>query len=202
MAENVLVDGRVRNQVTAFRNWFDSLRDRNHAAAWSGVVCGGRLAADVLIEGNTIGQVVEAIRVAVSHSAGPNDSPDMAGSVRIRSNDCRHVLPIELSRGSESIFVGNTERLEVSGNHCSVAGVARGETAYDNGVRIYGHLGSKVMVAENVVDHCDTGIYVRARSGTANPHLWAVRHNVAPAASPAVSAPGSTIVTDNVGANP
>lgn len=198
IGERVLRDPNFRAQVGEFRRWFAVLQDRNPATATTGVTCAGRLADDVVIERNTIRNVIEAVRVAVSHDGEVDDAPDMAGTVRIVGNDCLLALPLEVSLAAQTILLGNVRRGTVSGNSCSALGAARGELRYDVGIRVHGHLGPQLMVKENLVDHAATGVRVRARSGGGNPHLWAIRDNVAPAANTAVSAPASAVVTDNI----
>ena len=120
-------------------------------------------------------------------------------TVRITDNECALALPIEFEFGEQAIFVGNVDRLTVSGNATSMPGIGRGEAGYADGVRVHGHLGSRVAVTDNVLDHAGVGVRVNVLSGAATPHVWFVRDNVAPAALPAVVAPTSVSLSNNVG---
>ncbi|HET9443060.1 MAG TPA: DUF6519 domain-containing protein [Acidimicrobiales bacterium] len=199
-ARAVLADARLRAQVPAFAGWFAGLVDRNLAAASFGVVCAGRLAEDVAVTGNRFEGVMEAVRVAVSRRASSEDPPEYAGTVRVAANEAALALPVEIERGSQGVFVGNARRLTVDGNTLSVPGVGTGQSAYANGIRVHGHLGARMAVEANVADHCDVGVRVTVLSGQQQPHLWLVRDNVAPAATPAVVAPAAVVASGNVGA--
>jgi hypothetical protein len=199
-ARRIIRDPSYRAQNPAFGQWFQAKVDRNLPAASVGVTCAGRAAEDVAVVGNRFEGVIEAVHVAVSRSATPEDAPEYAGTVRVVGNEALLHLPIELERGRDAIFVGNVRRLTVEGNTLSVVGAGQGESAYQNGIRVHGHLGSRLAIEANVADHSDVGVRVVVLSGQSQPHLWLVRDNVAPAATPAVIAPTSVVVTNNVGA--
>jgi hypothetical protein len=163
-------------------------------------VCGGRLAADVLVSGCAISGVVEGVRVAVSHAGASTDAPDLAGTVRVEGCSVRQVLPIDVEAAPHAVFVGNAERVSVAQVSTSVSGVGRGDIGSDAGVVVHGHLGPRLAVHDNVLDHASTGVRVVALSGDGRPHLWYVRDNVAPSAVAAVDAPSSVAVSGNVGA--
>jgi hypothetical protein len=199
VARRILVDASVRDQIPQFRQWFEALIHRNRPAGSTGIVCGGRIADDVDITGNRVSGMIEAIRVAVSSASAAGEAPDRAGTVRIGDNECALAVPIEMEHGRQAIFVGNADRVSVSGNTSSMPGVGRGTAGYSSGVRVHGHLGPRLAVTDNVLDHADVAVRVVALSGAANPHLWFVRDNVGPSAAPAVVAPAAVQVSNNVG---
>jgi hypothetical protein len=199
VVRRILVDGSVREQIPQFLEWYLRLRNRNRPAGSAGIVCGGRIAENVEIAGNRVTGMIEAIRVALSHAADAGAAPDRAGLVRIDGNECELALPIEIEFGDQAIFVGNVDAVTVSGNTSSMPGIARGAVGYAHGVRVHGHLGPRLAVTDNVLDHAGVAVRVVPLSGDATPHRWVVRDNVGPAATPAVVAPASVDTADNIG---
>jgi hypothetical protein len=199
VVRRILVDGSVREQIPQFLEWYLRLRDRNRPAGSAGIVCGGRIAENVEIAGNRVTGMIEAIRVAVSHAADAGAAPDRAGLVRIDGNECELALPIEIEFGDQAIFVGNADAVTVSGNTSSMPGIARGAAGYAHGVRVHGHLGPRLAVTDNVLDHADVAVRVVPLSGHTTTHRWFVRDNVGPAAAPAVAAPASVETSGNIG---
>lgn len=198
-ARRLLVDSALRDKVSGFGPWYGQLVDKNAPAASLGVLCAGRRAVDVSVQGNRFEGVIEAVRVAVSHAAAAGASADVAGRVEVSGNECELALPMEHAHGTQAIFIGNAARVTVEGNSSRHQPAGREKATYDFGVRVHGHLGARLLVAGNVVDNCRTGVGIVAVSGAALTHSWVARDNVAPATTSVVTAPSGVSQSGNVG---
>jgi hypothetical protein len=180
VADQVIADADFRNRFTAFQNWFQGLVDNNPASASLGVLCAGRLAEDVVVEGNAMHGVYEGVRVAVSHSA-PLGSPwDYAGAVRIVDNTIDLVLPVEEAFGRQGIMVGNVGELRVAGNRLTVPNAAQGAPPYLMGIRVHGHFGGRMLIDSNVMLSVSIGVQIRVVGAIVSLGLWQARDNYAP----------------------
>jgi hypothetical protein len=200
VASRVLLDEDFRARHPAFKGWYDGLVDNNPACASSGIVCAGRFAHRVDITDNHIDGVIEAVRVAVSHRAPPDAAPDRAGTVHVARNHCTLRVPLEQFLGSQGMFFGNVDRLTVQGNVVRMTATDIQEHAYVWGIKVGGHLGHRLDVSDNVVEHCQVGIKVEIRFDDPQPpHRWVVRDNVAPSTTHPVDVPSQVQATGNVG---
>jgi hypothetical protein len=197
VSRRVLVDPTYRAQLPVFAGWFAALVDRNPAVAAFGIVCAGQRAEDVEISGNQISGATEAIRVAVSHRAGAEDPPLFAGTVRLRANHCELDLPMETEAGQRGILVGNVRRLTATENVMSMPSAEAGSTPYANAFELYGHLGNRVVIDDNVVTHGFTGIRVVALSDQTTRHVWTVRDNCVGSAMVPTDVPPSFTILNN-----
>ena len=179
-ADRVITDAAFRDQNPALRAWFQGLVDRNPPAASLGVLCGGRSAEDVVVEGNTMYGMYEGVRVAVSHGAALGEVPDRAGTVRIVDNVIAMARPIEHAFGRQAIMIGNVDDGRIAGNRMFLD-PGSGTAPFLIGVRAHGHFGSRLLIEGNVAEDTSIGVHVREMSGTQVPHLWLVRDNVTPA---------------------
>ena len=196
-ADRVITDAAFRDQFPAFRTWFQGLVDRNLPSASLGVVCGGRVAEDVAVAGNTMYGVYEGVRVAVSHRAPLGEAPDRAASVHITDNVIGLAVPVEHVFGRQGIMIGNVNHGRIAGNRLYVEGSAAGEAPYLIGVRAHGHFGPRLLIEDNLTEHTSIGVHVRVTSGAQSPHLWQARDNVAPAGT--FDIPAGVQQANNVG---
>jgi Family of unknown function (DUF6519) len=180
VADQVITDANFRDRFTAFQNWFQGLVDNNPASASLGVLCGGRLAEDVVVEGNTMRGVYEGVRVAVSHSAPLGSPLDYAGVVRIVDNTIDLVLPVEEAFGRQGIMVGNVGQLRIAGNRLAVPNVAQGAPPYLMGIRLHGNFGGRLLIEGNVTFSASIGVQVRVVGAISSLLLWQARDNYAP----------------------
>ncbi len=156
-SNRLIAEEDFRNQFTFTRAYFDSLVARTAAVAGKGIVCAGNMLAEVHVTANSMTRVYEGIRVAVSHASGPNDPPDMVGSVAISDNRVTLALPVSASRGDQGILVGNAERVMVSGNEVMFDPVAN-DPLYGTGIELWGHYGPQVYLRENTVQSAEAAI--------------------------------------------
>jgi len=198
VAGRLLNDATFRRVFPAALDWFAVLIDNNPAVAAQGIVVAGRVARAVEVTGNVVGDVLVGVQVGVSHDAPIGEEVDRAGRVRIVDNVVTLRLPLERERGQYGIFLGNVEHGLVAGNDLRVAAKALDTVVYDEGIRVWGLLGSFLGVRENVVANAETGIRVRPVSEDKGGHQWFVVDNATPHASLSVLAPASVRRRDNI----
>lgn len=198
VAERIVLEEDFRRRAPAAAAWFAALRDNNPAVASQGIVIGGRVARKVDVTGNLVDDAVVGIQVGLSHRASAGAAPDVAGRVRITDNVVSLQLPMERKRGQFGIFVGNVDHATIAGN--SVRMTTRAATArpYDEGLRIWGHLGLFLAVRENVVTNAVTGIRIVPLDDRQGGRQWFAVDNVAAHATTSVDAPASVRQEHNV----
>jgi hypothetical protein len=156
------------------------------------VVVGGGVADAVRVTGNQLLGVAEAVHVGVG--VGPRGVLDRtAGKVEIRGNRAVMRVPMELLRAPRAVFVGNARNALVAENEATVEG--QSGQAVEEGVRVWGHLGPYMRVADNLLAGCATGVLVQTVDVPPARRRWHVEGNVAPDASIGVSAP-TTVTRD------
>jgi hypothetical protein len=84
------------------------------------------------------------------------------------------------------MFIGNFVRLTADANVISVPGTKRATPAYETGIKVYGHLGERIRMCDNDLDHCGFGITIDGFSAADDPLRWVARDNLAPSATKAV----------------
>ena len=196
-AARLIGDAAFRRGLPGAVGWFQALADSNPAVAAQGIVVAGRVARAVDVAGNILGDVQVGIQVGVSHSASPGAARDRAGRVRIVDNVLTLRLPVERTRGRYGIFLGNVEHGLVAGNDLRVAARPLTTEVYEEGIRVWGQLGSFLGVRENVVANADTGIRVEPVDEQGGGHQWFVVDNATPHAGQSVVAPPSVRRRDN-----
>jgi hypothetical protein len=118
----------------------------------------------------------------------------------VARNHCTLRVPLEQFLGSQGMFFGNVDRLTVQGNVVRMTATDIQEHAYVWGIKVGGHLGHRLDVSDNVVEHCQVGIKVEIRFDDPQPpHRWVVRDNVAPSTTHPVDVPSQVQATGNVG---
>jgi hypothetical protein len=193
LADRVLL-GRGAG-IDVFTTWFNGLNRELVNVAAQGIVVAGVAAPEVRIVNNSLGDVLEAIHVGVSHTTvrpTPSGSIDSAGVVTIDGNTAAINLTALSGRERYGIFVGNCSRLLIENNTVTVRRPGRMVTPPMDGIRVYGVLGRMMVIRQNHLSGFPLGVRVlplRAVQGQAN--LWAVTDNVMPQALLKVDAPAS-----------
>lgn len=197
-SRRLLTDAAFRANFPAAVRWFDDLVANNPAVISRGIVVGGRVARSVEIASNTVDDAVIGIQVGLSHRAPATAPPHVAGRVRIVDNVVTLRLPVERSRGQYGVFLGNVEHGLVTGNDVRVSSRAPTAQVYDEGVRVWGHLGTFLGVRENVVGNAEAGIRVEPLDAPRGARQWFVVDNATPHAGQSVVAPQTVRRRDNV----
>jgi hypothetical protein len=119
--------------------------------AAGGIVIGGGRADHVVVAGNDLVGVAEAVHVGVS--VRKDRDTRWAERVEIRGNRAVMRVPVELKQGPRAYFVGNVRHGVVADNEMRVeAG------SFMEGVRVWGELGPLVRVDDNLLAGCALGV--------------------------------------------
>lgn len=108
----------------------------------------------------------------------------------INANTMHVLLPPGYLRRRGGIFVGNNNHTSIENNHIAVQRFADTASTEVDGIRIWGHLGRMLIVRQNYMTHCTTGVRVNPvviPPGVVN--QWLVGDNMMPGAAAAVRAP-------------
>jgi hypothetical protein len=94
--------------------------------------------------------------------------------------------------------LGNVEHGTVAGNDVRAAAHPITTNLYDEGIRVWGHLGSFLAVRENVLVNTRTGVRVEPVAAGDQRRQWFVVDNATPHAAQSVVAPASVRRRDNL----
>lgn len=195
-----LADGILRGQgvvrnVGLFKPWFDSLAASDRAVAAEGIVVGGRVAGEVRIRDNTIEDVVQGIRIGLSHREASAGRPDAAGRLIVAGNTIGVVLPVQTVRDRFGVFVGSCDTLLAEDNYVQVARSAAGRALRIEGMRIVGQLGPMAIVRHNHLTGVDVGVAINPLNPIPptdrRQFQWLVADNAMPGAQAAVQVTGN-----------
>jgi hypothetical protein len=185
LVDRVLADEPVEG-AEALRRVLRRLDLSVEATAYQGIVVGGRVATEVRIVDNTIGGVVQGIHIGVSHREASAGLPDLAGRVTVAGNSV-DVVPVPAPLQHHAVFVGNCDSLFVE-NNCAVASGIRPEGLQIDSIRVFGHLGRRLIITHNHMEGFTTGIAVHPiLTGEIPSVLWLVTQNVTPGANSQLS---------------
>ncbi len=160
-AERLVRDEAFRNRFPSARAWFDNLKANNPSVGHQGIVCGGRTLTNADVSGNRVSGFMIGIHIGLSHEGATSQQFDQASVVTVEDNSLYLRVPVELQRGPFGLFVGNVRRLRIAGNTLQ----RLDKKTYNEGVRVWGHLGNLVILKENMISVNATGFRVR-HSGT------------------------------------
>ncbi len=194
----LVTDAVFREQFSPFSRWFEQLRAQNPAVCYKGIVCAGRVASDIRITNNSLHGVQEGIHVGVSDRAGGSVQRRLAGRVNIAGNTIAVQLPPLVTHRRGGIFVGNCNHASVNDNHVTVQRFPLSAKTPIEGIRVYGRLGRMLMIRENYMSNCSTGVRVHPVGASDNINTqWNVSQNMMPGANPRVSAPNTVQQVNN-----
>jgi hypothetical protein len=184
--------------LPAFAAWYRRLSSSNMAAAAQGIVVGGTVGRDIQIHRNTIFGAHQGIHLGLSNPPyAKTTPPSKLGTVVVADNN----IGVFLSPAADErhgIFVGNCDSLIVKDNYVQVRRFPVTQFLPVDGIRVYGFLGWMMIVGQNHLVNCTTGIRVQPLGSTAQAHQWLVADNAMPGAAQAVIAPASVLKRGNV----
>jgi hypothetical protein len=185
LADKVLMSGGKFAGGVAFRDWFKSLRNNNPAAASQGIVLAGHMVSDARVAGNSIKGVLQGVHLGVSKRESSPGTPLRAGTVTIAGNHISVLLPPAEYNERFGIFAGNCDSLVVEDNYIKLKRFGKTGKVHVEGLRIWGHLGKRMIVRQNHMVNFSLG--VRVEPLNLNEHdqpLWLVMENVASVQAP------------------
>ena len=176
--------------ITAFV--MDRIINRRIAVIGQAIVIAGRTAGEVHVESNDINSAVQGIHVGVSHRLQPRSGPaDMVARVTIVDNRIRVVVPPEGARARHAIFVGNADRLRITGNDMTFDNRAEGDPiTTSDGLRVHGFVGRALTVRDNTVDGFPGGITLNLYQESSLIRMLSVEDNLSIGANPPMSISG------------
>jgi len=160
-AQRIVTDATFRGRFAPARTWFEGLRARAaRPVLRTGIVCGGSGASKVSASGNVIEGAAEAIRIAFSHAAGPNQPPDFAEDILVHDNRIQLRTRFETTQELKGMLVGNARRLIVSNNVLTTDSPPGDHPSFLTGIHIWGHFGMVLTVRDNVIHDAANGILI------------------------------------------
>ncbi len=198
-ATALVTDPTVRAQFPSFDRFFNTLQHVDATLGQRGIVVGGRAMIELRIRNNSIDRMMQGITAGVSHreKRPPALPADSIQHVTISGNVVN--AEVDAVRGHSkarlAIFVGNANNTVIENNDAGFVAPAFGQL-HSDGIRVYGHLGKKMIVRHNHIHGFTRDIFVRAllptgpkhdavywyttqpKAGTNNTNLWLVVDNV------------------------
>lgn len=215
--------GRDRASATSdrFRGFYREVRAASAPVLRRAIVVAGRAAEDVAITGNRIDRAMIGIHVGVSDRSGtaPGVRTPARSAGRVTVADNRVALAVApLNADRHGVFVGNAERIRVTGNDIALetvhaadrldggagrlgrAAEAAARAGFDRlhstGIQVHGPRGRFLTVTENAVTGPVFGIAVNNPGGEGPGKLppWLVRDNVVLDTVQPLDLPAQTLV--------
>lgn len=205
LADKVLIDKDFAENVASFRALRRAILVQTQAVATRGITIGGSVAVEVKVLDNHIENALAGIHAGLSHHAERNVH-DRARSVIIAGNTIQTVLPRDAGRlERHGIFAGNSRILSVENNHLFIQRLAGAEKIPLEGIKVWGVLGERMMISNNVVASADelkknsftTGILVHPLGRKTNLQQWLVMYNVAIAQNTSITVSGGVVSIGN-----
>ena len=162
----------------------DRILSRRVAVMAQAVVVAGRTVGDIAVESNTVDAAIQGIHIGASNSLQPRGGPaDTVGAVTVSGNKIGVLVPPEGARARHAIFIGNADRLRVTGNDVSFDGRAEGDHIATDGIRIFGFIGRLMTVRDNMVESFPGGVSLHLFMGKGGgllnlARMWAVEDNL------------------------
>jgi hypothetical protein len=154
-------------------------------AAVQGIVVAGQTIDEVRIVNNTLDGFIQGIHVASSqHDTYAPTTVLQAGSVTIRDNTVRVVLPSSATRERHGIFVGNCTSLTIEDNRLSAQQSNTAAPLRIEGIRVWGAIGRRMFVRGNHLSGFTIGVrfWPTNLPKNANPSaiklLWYISENL------------------------
>jgi hypothetical protein len=185
LADKVLTSGGRSAGTVNFRDWYKRLKQQNPAVASQGIVLAGHLVSDVRVTGNSIKGVLQGVHLGVSKRESSRGTPLRAGTVTIADNHIGVLLPPAERNERFGIFVGNCDSVLVDNNYVRLKRFGATGKVHVEGIRVWGHLGKKMIVRQN--HFVDFSLGVRVKPLNLSQHdqpLWLVMENVASVQAP------------------
>ena len=187
LAERVLVNEKVRQKSEFLNKWFNDMQEQTVSIAQQGIVVAGQTAGESRILNNSIQGFTQGIHIGISHREGKIGTADKAGFVTVSGNTIgTMVSALQQKEVYEGIFVGNCESLMIDNNYLELTCPKDLQIAELPGIKIFGHLGERLIVRHNQIARFAKGIYIKALSPLPEQRLWIAIDNIASSARTAV----------------
>lgn len=175
-ARTLITDKIVQAQFPTLVRLLDAVRAEDRVVGARGIAVGGRGMTELRIRNNSIDSMQQGITAGVSYkqvdlnklpsNVARQPTIDSMMSVAISGNIINNVLiPITKTKARWAIFVGNAASISIEQNDVSstVSGTDLStEPLRNDGIRVWGYLGHKLLICKNQVTGFANGVFVRA----------------------------------------
>lgn len=155
-ADRMLTNQAFRSEYTPMDTWFKTMEKYFSPMIHQGIVIAGQKAGEVVIRNNSLSQVAEAFRVALSDSG---DQKYIAGKLRIQDNNVTGIVPPFYFMNHQLVFVGHCNYSLFENNHIRALRKETNKMQKITGVKVRGRLGRMAIVRQNVITAFDNGIW-------------------------------------------
>jgi hypothetical protein len=182
-AENVLLGTVDSVNFPAFSVWRARLISQFQTFAAQGIVVSGSTnGGETRILNNSVIGFLQGIRVGYSKKEASRGGPVRALGIQIKGNRVQMMITPIVPRHPEGVFVGSySNELIVEANTITAAFSANRNDIYAHveGLKVFGLLGSMLLVRHNNVASVETGIRVVPLNGPhTGVHRWLVADNL------------------------
>lgn len=203
-ADQVLLNTVNATQFPAFAGWRRQLDRRFRVNPAQGVVVSGSSnGGEARILNNTITGALQGIRLGYSREERSRRTPVRALAAQIRGNRIRMIITPIVTRHPEGLFVGSySDEMILEANAVSAAFSASSAeiNVHVEGIKVYGDLGSLLVIRHNTVSSVDSAIRVVPLNGShTGHHRWLVADNLASGFESGVTIPTNL---DQIGNHP
>lgn len=173
-------DARLRSKSAEVEAWYKGAAGVPLAAGRQAITCGGAVLNNVTISGNRVSGF--ACGAHVGTSVKSNQGVRTTLNARIADNDFALQLPSTLHYCPAGVFLGNAETGRIDRNLLTRSDGIGDNGGWRHGIRVWGHLGNYLMIAENRIEGPSIGIKVRPidmmPDRDYNQYLWVARDNL------------------------
>jgi hypothetical protein len=158
---------------------FRALVEVLEAVGSDAIVVAGVHAGDVQVRGNTVYGFRRGVHLGLSRRARGGRT-QVAGAT-IADNTIALKQPALYTKPGHGIFLGNSLSARIEGNRISSWSLPGTTTDFgpkEEGVKVFGHIGTLLLVRDNHVLECDVGIDITAHNWRTKRGLWRVATNV------------------------
>lgn len=189
IASRILADEPFRGQLGSAANWYNGYVQNLPTVGRQAITCGGRVLANVTVTGNRTDGFTQGVHIGTSAS---DDNLHAAGIVTVKGNNLFLRLPGEDVYAPFGLFVGNAETIRIERNTLAWSSIrGSSETAFAQGIRVWGHLGPFLAIVENRIDTAALGIRVKSSSTVDvdqhERYMWVASDNLVPNAGPGLT---------------
>jgi hypothetical protein len=164
--KRIFIDQIFRNNFNRIQEYFNTLNGQNEAVSSQSITIGGILANNINISKNVIKNTLQGIRIGTSKS-GQRDVSFATMSAYITNNSIDLILPGYVhSFERYGIFIGNADDVIIENNKITLKCLDFAREIPVEGIRIWGKLGFRGVIAKNYINMLDSSIAfgIRARS--------------------------------------
>lgn len=188
LATRFVTDSVLQDRFRQFGVFVQAAATQTRSIASQGITVGGQVGKNLHISGNVITDVLQGIHVGVSHRTAVVQ-PDSVSNLSIANNTIAVTLPSTVGKLDRyGIFAGNGNNILIENNTLTLERIVANDNTDIDGIRVWGNLGFRVMVSQNMATSLDGdqkksfsfGINVNPLQTKPATAQWVVMWNVTP----------------------